>query len=58
MKMGWRQKAERALSIDAERAKEKELAAKVRDALWHSSDEKELRERLQAILAGSRSAGE
>ena len=56
--MGWRQKAERALSIDAERAKEKELAAKVRDALWHSSDEKELRERLQAILADSKSAGE
>ena len=53
--MNWRRKTEHALSIDAERAKEKELATKVRDALWHSSDEKELRERLQEILADSKS---
>ena len=56
--MSWRQKTERALSIDAERAKEKELAARVRDALWHSVDDNELRERLQAILADSKSTGE
>lgn len=51
--MSWRQARERALSIDQEHASVKaykELERKVRDALWHSENDDELRERLKDIL--------
>ena len=43
-----------ALSIDAERkteAEQRKLVDQVRDALWHSADDQELRERLRLILS-------
>ena len=50
----WKRASERALSIDAERkteAEQRKLVDQVRDALWHSADDQELRERLRLILS-------